>query len=206
MVLDFIVIGIFVLSTIMGKRQGFLESVIKLGALVMSLVLGVMFTHNVSTAIYLTTLDEHLMEHFEPYVEQGTLDVATLIPGVVGETLVDLTKGALITTATRFTNLIITTLAFMCIVILVVLVAKILRRKLRISRKKKGLIGRVDGSVGLILGALRGVILVLLFLAFMLPVAGIWAPDKINMLSELLNHSYIAGPIYDINPLLKAMY
>ena len=36
----------------------------------------------------------------------------------------------------------------------------------------------------------------------MFPLAGIFLPDRIQAVNEQLNSSYIAGPLYDINPLL----
>lgn len=36
----------------------------------------------------------------------------------------------------------------------------------------------------------------------MFPLAGIFLPDRIQAINEQLNSSYIAGPLYDINPLL----
>ena len=93
-------------------------------------------------------------------------------------------------------------LAFVLIVAGVWIVAAFLRGKLRKSRRDGGLIGSVDSTVGLLYGALRGAVLVLLLLAFMLPFAGIFMPDKIPAIHENLNNSFIAGPLYDINPIL----
>ena len=55
------------------------------------------------------------------------------------------------------------------------------------------------------MGMLKGAVFVCLFLAFMFPLAGIFLPDKIQAINEQLNDSYIAGPLYDINPLLSLL-
>ena len=109
------------------------------------------------------------------------------------------------TTAKHFTNLVMTTTAFILIVLIVAAVTSWLRRKIRKSKMQKGVIGTVDDGVGLMIGGLRGVILVCLFLAFLLPMTGIFVPDRINDVSMLLNESVIAGRIYDINPLIAFM-
>ena len=44
MILDIAVILIFAVSTILGRRHGFLETVLRLGMLVASLVAGVLLT------------------------------------------------------------------------------------------------------------------------------------------------------------------
>lgn len=205
MILDIAVILIFAVSTILGRRHGFLETVLRLGMLVVSLVAGVMFTERAAELLKLIGMDEWLMERLSAKAMNGEIDLASLIPGQIGETITDLTNGLFITTARHFTNLVITVTAFILIVCSVALVTSILRRKVHKSKMQKGFIGTVDDGVGLMIGGLRGVILVCLFLAFLLPLTGIFAPERINEVSTLLNESVIAGRIYDINPLMGFM-
>ena len=205
MILDIVIILIFAVSTILGRRHGFLETVLRLGMLVVSLIAGVMLTERGAELVKLTGMDEWLMERLTAKAMNGEIDLASLIPGQIGETMTDLTNGIFITTARHFTNLVITVTAFILIVCTVALVTSILRRKVHRSKMQKGFIGTVDDGVGLMIGGLRGVILVCLFLAFLLPLTGIFAPEQINEVSMLLNESVIAGRIYDINPLMGFM-
>ena len=205
MILDIVIILIFAVSTILGRRHGFLETVLRLGMLVVSLIAGVMLTERAAGLLKLTGMDEWLMARLTAKAMNGEIDLASLIPGQIGETITDLTNGIFITTARHFTNLVITVTAFILIVCTVALVASILRRKVHRSKMQKGFIGTVDDGVGLMIGGLRGVILVCLFLAFLLPLTGIFAPEQINEVSMLLNESVIAGRIYDINPLMGFM-
>lgn len=205
MILDVAVIGIFTISTIAGKRHGFLETILRLGMLVLSLVCGVMFTESVADWLCVMDMDSILRERLSEYAMNGQINPASLIPGEIGETLTEITDSTLTTSVRSLANIIVTTTAFMIIVIIVSIFARWLRKKLHKSKLEKGVIGTVDDGVGLMIGALKGAILVCLFLAFLLPITGIFVPDRINEVSELLNKSYIAGYVYDINPLLGFM-
>lgn len=205
MILDIAVILIFAISTILGRRHGFLETVLRLRMLVASLVAGVLLTERVSELLMLTGMDEWMLDRLSAHEADGQLDLASLIPGRIGETISDITNGIFMTTAKHFTNLVVTTTAFILIVLTVAAITSLLRRKVHRSKMQKGFIGTVDDGVGLMIGGLRGVILVCLFLAFLLPMTGIFAPERINDVSMLLNESVIAGRIYDINPLIAFM-
>lgn len=202
MALDIAVILIFALSTIRGKNQGFLETFFKLGRIVLCLVLAVMFCDTVADGLNAFGLNDFVRVRVQAKAMDGMIDPALLIPNRIGEVLSEITNGLLNTTVRQFTNLVVSVTAFLLIVFLTCVVTSMLRHKVHRSKMKKGVIGRVDESVGLLMGALKGVIYVCIFLAFLLPMTGIFVPEKINYMSELLNSSYIAGPLYDINPLL----
>lgn len=205
MILDLLVVGIFLIATIRGKVGGFMESLIRFAALIGALVLGVMGTETLTGMLYATNLDELMVDRFSTMAENGALDFSYLVPKVLSDTFGSLGELSLRVSVLHFTNTLITIFAFMLIVILVWLVATVVIRKIRKSRREKGVIGSVDSSVGLLLGAIKGALLVFLLLAFMFPLAGIFIPEKITTLNDLLNNSYIARPLYDINPLLMFM-
>lgn len=203
--LDIIIVAIMLIAIIRGKVSGFMETVIRFLSLIGALVLGVMFTKPVSEFLYTTRLDENLIERLNEVAEDGVIDLSYYIPRVLSNTFGALEELSLRMTVLHFTNVTITMLSFMLIVILVWLVATILIRGLRKSKKEKGVIGSVDSSVGLLLGTIKGILLVFLFLAFMFPVTGIFMPEKVTMLNSMLNDSIIAGRLYDLNPLLIFM-
>lgn len=202
MALDIAVIVIFAFSTIRGKRQGFMETMFKLLRIILCLVLAVLSCDTVVSMLDAFGLDDFVRDRVQDKAMEGMIDPALLIPNRIGEFLSEVTRGILNTTVRQFTNLVINVTAFLIIVAFTCLVISFLRRKVHKSKMKKGVIGRVDEGVGLVIGALKGVIYVCIFLAFLLPLTGIFMPEKINNMSELLNQSYIAGPLYDINPLL----
>ena len=85
-------------------------------------------------------------------------------------------------------------------------ISVLLRRRILSGRKHKNLLGTVDSSVGLLFGAIKGAILIFLLLALMFPLATLFTPEQIHALNEQLNNSYIAGYLYDVNPLIYFMH
>lgn len=205
MILDLIVVGIFVIATIRGKFSGFLESIIRFLALAGALVLGVAFTPSFAEFLYSTNLDEELIERLNLIAEDGMINLADCIPSVIAKTFESLEELSIRVTVLHFTNVAITILSFMIIVVSVWIIATFVIMSLRKSKRQKGLIGSVDSSVGLLIGAIKGLVLVFLFLAFMFPVTGIFMPEKLQALNDMLETSIVAGYLYDMNPLLIFM-
>ena len=202
MVLDITIILIFVISTIRGKAKGLGETAIRFAALIASVALGVMFTKQLAELLSLTPLDEMLAENLRQSVQADSISLADALPGGLGTLLKVFGSGGTTMEITKCAELLLSIISFVLIVIVVWGISVVLRRKLRKSRKEGGLVGTVDSVVGLVYGALRGAILVMLLLAFMFPFAGIFMPEKIPAITENLNNSFIAGPLYDLNPLL----
>jgi uncharacterized membrane protein required for colicin V production len=202
MILDIIVVAIIVLSMVRGKAKGFGETLIKLFALGCSVTLGVLFTGRVSDILSLTGLDETITKHLQELTGSGDTNLSDFIPGIIGKTLDVISHQGSAAGIRHLTNLLMLVFSFILIVAAVYFVAHLLRKNLKRNRKERTLIGTVDSGVGLLFGLIKGVILVFLFLAFMFPLAGIFAPEHIKAMNEALNTSYIAGFLYDINPLL----
>lgn len=150
----------------------------------------------------MTRLDESISERISALVVDGRIDIFAFIPGKLGEVIEDTGIGSIEVNVAHFTNTCMLVLSFALIVLTVMIIAAILRHRLKRDRQEKNLIGTVDSSVGLLVGMIKGVILVFVFLAFMFPVAGVFMPEKIHAINETLNHSFIAGPLYDVNPLI----
>ncbi|MDD2216047.1 MAG: CvpA family protein, partial [Eubacteriales bacterium] len=67
------------------------------------------------------------------------------------------------------------------------------------KKRNKGITGFVDGFFGLIVGMLKGAILVFLLLALLVPVIGLSGGD---FLADSLRDSSIASTLYDNNLIL----
>jgi uncharacterized membrane protein required for colicin V production len=202
MVLDIIVVLIFLISTVRGRRRGFVESLVRLAGLVGGIVLGVLFTGQVAQLIELTQFDEFLDEKLTGYFGDDTVVLFDFIPNVISDPLQALGVDSRPMTIEHITDLIIMLIAFLLIIAVVWGIASAVIRHVRKNRREKTVAGTVDSGVGLFFGMLKGVILIFLLLALMIPVAGVFAPDKIQWLNEQLNNSYIAGWLYDVNPLI----
>lgn len=202
MVLDLIVVIMFITTTVRGKIRGFSDSLIRLAGLVAGVVLGVVFTEKLADIIMLTPLDELIRDNVRDMVNGNSFDIIDFIPSSIGKVIRSLGATETEQTVTHFANAVIMVLSFLLIVLATWIVAGLIRGSLSRKRHNKTFIGTVDSSVGLLFGAIKGALLVFLFLALMFPVASIILPDHIHAINESLNNSYIAGYLYDINPLI----
>ncbi len=202
MILDILIIIIFILFAVRGKSRGIGESLIHLVAMIAGITLGVMFTTPLSTLFQKTNLDEFIRAGLVRAFDGSDLNLMDFIPATFSDSLRAVGIDSLSIDAEQFTGTAITVLSFLLIAFGVSLLSLLLRRRLRDARKKGTVIGNTDSFAGLLLGMVKGAIAVCLFLAFMFPLAGIFLPDMIQSINEQLNTSYIAGPLYDLNPLL----
>ena len=202
MALDIAIIVVFVISTLRGRTSGLGDTVIRFLALAASVAAGVFLTEQLAQLVMLTSLDEILIENLETAAQSETIDLAEVLPGGLGA-VIALLGGSLSIEIARCAQTLIRVLSFVVIVAVVWSIGSAIRRRCRKSKNIGALIGTVDATVGLVYGAARGAILVLLLLALMLPFAGIFLPDKISWINDNLNNSYIAGPLYDWNPILS---
>lgn len=67
------------------------------------------------------------------------------------------------------------------------------------KRDNKGFINIADGLLGIIAGAVRGVIFVFLFLAVLIPLVNLISPASTQLVVDSLNASYFAKTLYDSN-------
>lgn len=202
MILDILVIIIFVIFALRGKNRGIGESLIRLAALIGGIALGTALTKPLSALLLQTPLRASVQSGLENAFHGTKANLMDFIPKAIGTTLQDLGIQDLSIDVSHFTQLAILVLSFLLIILVVNLISLALRRRLHAARKKGTLVGSTDSAAGFLTGVLKGILFVFLFLAFMFPLAGVFMPDQIQNINEQLNNSYIAGPLYDINPLL----
>ncbi len=202
MILDILIIIIFILFAIRGKSRGIGESLIHLVAMIAGITLGVMFTTPLSELLQKTNLDESIQTGLLRAFDGSGLNLMDFVPAAISDSLRSVGINSLTIDAEQFTSTAIAVLAFLLITLGISLISLFLRHRLKAARKKGTVIGNTDSFAGLLFGMVKGSLAVCLFLAFMFPLAGIFLPDMIQSMNEQLNTSYIAGPLYDLNPLL----
>lgn len=202
MILDIIIIVIFFLSAVRGKQRGFGDTFLRLLALVSGIVLGTLFTEDVSKWIRVTPLDEWIEKRLTVLMQGDEINLLDFVPGVIGKTLRQIGVGSVAIDIRHFTNILILVVSFLIIVFACSAVCVFLRRRLYHARTEGTVIGTMDSTVGFLFGMIRGALLVFLFLAFLFPLAGIFLPDQIPAIHENLQSSYIAGYLYNVNPLI----
>ena len=206
MVLDIIIVVIFLICALRGKSQGFLDSLVRLAAISGGVIIGILNTDRLRSLFFALPIDDIMKLKLTKKFNGQDIDLLKFIPKVLRTKFEDFGIDGITTTVNRFTNLSITIISFSIIVGLVWFISVLLRRRILSGRKHKNLLGTVDSSVGLLFGASKGAILRFLLLALMCPLATLFTPEQIHALNEQLNNSYIAGYLYDVNPLIYFMH
>lgn len=200
------IIVVFLICALRGKSQGFLDSLVRLAAISGGVIIGILNTDRLRSLLFALPIDDIMKLKLTKKFNGQDIDLLKFIPKVLRTKFEDFGIDGITTTVNRFTNLSITIISFSIIVGLVWFISVLLRRRILSGRKHKNLLGTVDSSVGLLFGAIKGAILIFLLLALMFPLATLFTPEQIHALNEQLNNSYIAGYLYDVNPLIYFMH
>lgn len=202
MILDILIVLIFLICALRGRSHGFLDSLVRLAAVSGGVIIGILNTDKIRSLLFALPIDDFMKGKLTEKFNGQEMDLLKFIPKVLRTKFEAFGLDGLPTTVNRFTNLSITIISFSAIVGLVWIISSYIRRRIMRGRNHKNLLGTVDSSVGLLFGSIKGAIIVFLILALMFPLTALFAPDYINTLNEQLNNSYIAGYLYDINPLI----
>lgn len=132
--------------------------------------------------------------HSDPYTEA----MPKTLSGVVND-LADKTANA---AATRLTDICINILSVLVIIVAVWLIMAIIRIIYKNGRKNSILIRLSDRILGMAFGIVRGLALSFIAAAAMIPATTFFAPEKVPEMLAALNQTYIAGTLYDINPVM----
>ena len=130
----------------------------------------------------------------DPYTEA----MPKTLSGVVSD-LADKTANA---AASRMTDVCISILSVLVIILAVWLVMTIVRFIYKHGRKNSVLLRLSDRIVGMVFGIVRGLILSFLACAALIPATTFFAPDKVPEMLDALHQTYAAGTLYDINPVM----
>lgn len=206
MYLDIIIVVIFLICALRGKAHGFLDALIRLSIIALGITVGVLNTERLRSLLFALPLDDIMKVKLTKRFHGQNINLTEFIPKGLRVKFEDFGFDTLNTTVNHFTNLSMTIISFSLIVGTIWGAISLFRHKRLKSSKHKTLLGTVDSSVGLLLGAIKGAIIIFLGLAIMLPIVGLFAPAYINAINEQLNNSYIAGYLYDVNPLIYFMH
>lgn len=220
------IIGLIVLiAMIIGIAKGIGDGVLKLIGLAGGIGLGIMYSGRVSEFIagtgIRTTLYNHIFELLSPGAEeyageaangsgeavsemlgQGTDPYAGSLPRILGGLITDLADQTTDVAADRLTTIATSILGFILIMIGVWLVMFIIRLLFKTLKKESYIIGFADRLLGMVLGLVRGLILACIFMAALIPVATLIAPDRVPDILTAMQDTRVANTIYDINPVM----
>ena len=208
MILDILVIVIIIATMRRGYRTGLLDNVIRTAGwiigLIASLVLAPIFKNflidntNWDEAIYLR-VSEKTQELLTP------TQVGSGLPDIIEESFLELTN----TVAANAADSLAESLSMLWMsVISFVMVAFICNLAYKVAlasnskKKRRSIIGTVDGVAGAIFGFVKAIFYVFIALALLFPVATMANPDTYMMLMDSLYESNIALELYDNNLLM----
>lgn len=204
MIMDVITVLLLLLSTISGARKGFAMTVMSFMQWFVCIVLGMIFCDRAKTLLMEETaiddfINAQILKHIETTIEESSSYRA--LPDLFSSMVNDTADGFAYGTASTVTSVIMTTVAFLAVVLSVKAIGFVFAHLF--SRKyNDGITGFFDGFLGFLFGIGRGCLLILLFYVVLVPVLGIIWPDFSDLISASIEDSYIAKLLYDNNMLL----
>ena len=205
MILDIILIAILILSAVFGYRKGF----------VFTLINDVGWIAAVAIAYLLTPSTTDLLEKHSPWYDKvydlvasrfsGSLnaidEAMDYFPQAIQPTITDYSNNIVDGIAKSFTDIFFTVLVFAGIFVLVKILLWILLHLLS-KDYRDGAVNKVDGVFGFLFGLFRGVIIIAVLLALLLPAANLLSQGAVDWVTHQIDHSFITEPLYENNILL----
>lgn len=198
--IDIVVAAIFVLSAASGYRKGFIHTFIHTAGWLLSLVLAYAWYPRAAEFLREKTDFYNAIygKMFERITEEGASIVDPLsgnLPVVLADILESVEKTVTTALAGGLSLLLFNVLSFLLVVVGIRIVFLILLSLLS-KKNREGVTGFFDGVLGLLAGSLKGIILIFLLLALLVPVISITGSQA---LPDALADSRIAGTLYDNN-------
>jgi hypothetical protein len=104
--------------------------------------------------------------------------------------------------ATRLTEIALSIFAFAIIILGTALIVFIIRLIIKSLVDKSVVLGFVDRLLGLVLGAVRGLLIAWVAVALLIPATALFSPENVPAMIEALQQTTVAKVLYDVNPLL----
>lgn len=205
---DGLIVIIVIFTIIQGYRRGFVHTFIHTVGWILAVVLGfVWYPHVIGflkekTGFY-DAVRARIAERVAENAGNTADSVMTGIPEVIRDLLdkaIDSATNAIaVSLSENLTNLIFNIIGFLAVAAAIKLFLMVLTF-LFSKEKNGGFIGGIDGFFGLLAGALKGVILIYILLALMVPVTSL---SGSSFLINQLDGSVLGSYLYDNNLILR---
>jgi uncharacterized membrane protein required for colicin V production len=201
--MDVVVALIFVISTAVGFRQGFVHTFIHTAGWLLSIVLAFAWYAKVENFMRNKTnfYDTVYNKVAERVAEEGSsagVSFTKDMPVILQEFIDSIKNSVADAIAMGVSDFLFKVICFLLLVIAIRLVF-MLFSSLFSKKNNEGFLGFIDGVFGLLAGAIKGLLIIFLLLALLVPVIGLSSGDS---LAATLESSRIAGILYDNNYLL----
>ncbi len=203
------IIAIIVIFTIVqGYRRGFVHTFIHTVGWILAVILGfVWYPHVIGffkekTGFYDSVhgkIAERIAENTQNAAGSATSGIPDVVRDLLDKAIDSAANAIAVSISDSLTNLIFNIIGFLAVAVAIKLVLMTLTY-LFSKEKNGGLIGGADGFFGLLAGALKGVILVYILLALMVPVTSL---SGSTFLIDQLDGSMVGSYLYDNNMILK---
>ena len=211
MIMDIIVFAILIATIFFSMRRGFALTLANFFGGIVSVVIGWIFSDDLAEILFKETfVGTWLMDKLHDGLVQSwqNSEIYQALPSLLrkeSNSGTSWTDSDLITTGSeKLVMFFLTVISFFLIVIGLRLVIGLLKSGFY-KKSRYGFRGFVDWLLGLIMGIVLGIINVMIFLALLPAVLGIFCPDMSESLVSWFSGSYAAQDLYDNNLLLVLM-
>ncbi len=205
MIMDIAILIVLVLTIFLSMRKGFALSVVSFFKGFASLILAWFFCDDLADWLMnKTEIGQKAIEHINEGLtaKWENSDIYMALPDLFKENgSGDISSSLIENGSAKIAQMLLTIVCFVLIVVILRLVLTLIG-KVFSYKNNEGFAGKIDWMLGLILGITLGIIYVFLFLALLLPVAGLFMPQYCETIMGWLDNSFIAGDLYNNNLLL----
>lgn len=207
---DGIIVIILIFTAVQGYRHGFVQTFIHTVGWVLAVVLGfVWYPHVIGflkekTGFYDVVhakIAERIAENAGSAADSAIAGIPEVIRGLLNKAVDSATNAIASSISDTLTGMIFNIIGFLAVALLIKMVLLVLTT-LFSKEKNSGIIGGIDGLFGLFAGALKGIIIVYILLAIMVPISSLSGSP---VLSTGLDNSVLGSYLYDNNLILMTV-
>lgn len=209
MIFDILVIVILTAAMVLGFRSGFVYTFIHTVGWIIAVLIGFIWSPQARGFIELHTniYDSLYDKFFNKFSDSFTLadDTVGHLPKIIVKAIENTETTLASSIADTMTELCITVISFLAIVITVKIVLWVVTELLS-KKKNEGFKGMIDGLLGLAAGIVRGFLIVFVVLALLVPVSSFVSPETAAAISQNLDESVFAKDLYDNNLIMLVVH
>jgi uncharacterized membrane protein required for colicin V production len=207
---DGIIAIILIFTIVQGYRHGFVHTFIHTVGWILAVVLGfVWYPHVIGflkekTGFYDVVhgkIAERIAENAGSVADSAMTGIPEVIRGLLDKAVNSATSTIASSISDTLTGMIFNIIGFLAVALLIKMILLVLTT-LFSKEKNSGFIGGIDGLFGLFAGALKGLIIVYILLALMVPIASL---SGSSLLSGELKASVLGSYLYDNNLILMTV-
>jgi uncharacterized membrane protein required for colicin V production len=205
--LDILILLIVILSMAHGYKNGLIRTVLRAFGWLFSIASAVLIYPHVCAWLSANTnlydnIRQGLEARFSAHASARAGVILEDIPAVIAKAAEDLASAFAVSVSNGLAAVCFKVLVYLALVFAVKLLASLLSLLFSKRSRGKGILGGIDGLLGLVFGAVRAMLIVFVLLALILPVSLLISESANATVSNALFSSMFAGRIYDSNPLL----